>query len=97
MVCYLMPIVMVSLGANVDKDQERRNSHGARKREEEEKNKKKERGEEGWPAQNPVGPAPQSDRPVGARSTGPRTGPPGHRPGLTGPKPDLTEMTHQTA
>jgi len=36
MVCYLMPIIMVSIGADFDKDQERRNSHGARKREEEE-------------------------------------------------------------
>jgi hypothetical protein len=73
--------------------------HGARKREEEEKKKKKkkERGEEGWPAQNPVGPAPRPDCPVAARSTGPRTGPPGPRPGLTGPKPDPTGMTPQAA
>ena len=61
------------------------------------KKKKKERGEEGWPAQNPVGPAPRPDCPVAARSTGPRTGPPGPRPGLTGPKPDPTGMTPQAA
>ena len=44
------------------------------------KKKKKERGEEGWPAQNPVGPAPRPDCPVAARSTGPTTGLPGCRP-----------------
>ena len=42
MVCYLMPIIIVSIGAHIDKDQERRNSHGARKREEEEKKEEEE-------------------------------------------------------
>ena len=47
MVCYLMPIIIVSIGDDIDKDQERRNSHGARKREEEEGRKKEGRGRRG--------------------------------------------------
>src|SRR5215218_9444706 len=50
MVCYLMPIIMMSIGADVDKDQERRNPHGAWKKEEEEgkkrRRKRKKRREE---------------------------------------------------
>ena len=46
MVCYLMPIIMVSIGADIDKDQERRNSHGARKKEEEGGRKRKKKREE---------------------------------------------------
>jgi len=49
MACYLMPIMM-SIGADVDKDQEGRNPHGAWKKEEEEgkkrRRKRKKRREE---------------------------------------------------
>ncbi|KAK1629576.1 hypothetical protein QYE76_003891 [Lolium multiflorum] len=46
-------------GTNIDKDQERRNPHGARKKEEEEgRKRKKKREEEALPAQRPVRPGP---------------------------------------
>ena len=40
---YLMPIIMMSIGADVDKDQERRNPHGAWKKEEEEGKKRRKK------------------------------------------------------
>ena len=76
-----MPIIMVSIGADIDKDQERRNSHGARKREEDEgkkrrRKRKKRREEEAQPGRSRT----RSDRTHNrairsqARSTGRSTG-----------------------
>jgi hypothetical protein len=50
-----MPIIMMSIGANVDKDQERRNPHGVWKKEEEGgRKRKKKREEEDRPVTGPV-------------------------------------------
>ena len=98
MVCYLMPIIIVSIGAHIDKDQERRNSHGARKREEEEgkkrrRKRKKRREEEAQPGRSRT----RSDRTHNrmprsqARSTGRK---PGQLP-RTGRRPDPGPETSQ--
>ncbi|KAK1617419.1 hypothetical protein QYE76_022936 [Lolium multiflorum] len=78
-------------GTRIIEEPERRNTHGARKRgkgrgaihhgarkkEEEEEGRKRE--EEAQPAQSPVRPGPRPTCPVGDRSTGSTTGPPGPR------------------
>ncbi|KAK1602189.1 hypothetical protein QYE76_018173 [Lolium multiflorum] len=80
MACYLMPIIIVSIGADIDKDQERRNSHGARKKEEGEKEEEEEEGGGG-----PAGPG-RSDRATD-RTAG-RPVRPGHRPDAPSIVPD---------
>ncbi|KAK1681592.1 hypothetical protein QYE76_042440 [Lolium multiflorum] len=60
-------------GANVDKDQERRNPHGAWKKEEEEgkkRRRKRKKRRRNRPAQRPVRPAHRPDRPAQSRSDG---------------------------
>ncbi|KAK1664476.1 hypothetical protein QYE76_052635 [Lolium multiflorum] len=80
-------IKRIGEGADVDKDQERRNSHGARKREEEGgKERRREEAEGGGPpVQDPANRAPEPDQPVRGRlDQARRTGP--------GAKPDSAMM-----